>query len=276
MVEQAITQEELHLPLLNFIADHGGEIDRQEDDLLDALAERLGLTAEERQRTTESGRNQWRSTVEWSRYKLIERHSALDEDSKDGVWRLSDRGWSIVRNPPSHLRRQFEAWREDRTKNRPEGAPEPPERPSGYFEYRLDQMQENAQPQVRERLRLRRNRALADALKQEYDYCCQLCHSDEPDCPVIPMKNGRNYVEVHHIMGLAEIVAAEGEGQLEESEYQNLTSYHNVIVVCPYHHILLHHRDPPLEFDSENFRFVADDKVIPLVHRHPPHLEGYA
>ena len=43
MAEQAITQEQLFLPLLHFMADHGGEIDRQKDDLLNALADRLGL-----------------------------------------------------------------------------------------------------------------------------------------------------------------------------------------------------------------------------------------
>ena len=42
MAEQAISQEQLFLPLLHFIADHGGEIGRQEDNLFDALADRLG------------------------------------------------------------------------------------------------------------------------------------------------------------------------------------------------------------------------------------------
>ena len=55
MAEQAITQEQLFLPLLHFIADHGGEIGRQEDNLLDALADRLGLTHEERRRETGGG-----------------------------------------------------------------------------------------------------------------------------------------------------------------------------------------------------------------------------
>jgi len=55
MAEQAITQEQLFLPLLHYIADHGGEIDRQNDNLLDSLADRLGLTDEERQRETREG-----------------------------------------------------------------------------------------------------------------------------------------------------------------------------------------------------------------------------
>lgn len=42
MAEQAITQEQLFLPLLHFIADHGGEIDRQADNLLDALPDPHG------------------------------------------------------------------------------------------------------------------------------------------------------------------------------------------------------------------------------------------
>ena len=62
---------------------------------------------------------------------------------------------------------------------------------------------------------------------------------------------------------------------MDDSEYVNLTSYHNIVVVCPYHHVLLHHHHPPLSFDRERLTFVTDDlsSEIPVVTRLIPHLE---
>ncbi|WP_420441963.1 winged helix-turn-helix domain-containing protein [Candidatus Palauibacter sp.] len=119
MPDQAITQEQLFLPLLHFISDHGGEIDRQEDRLLDALADRLALTDEERNRTTEGGRNQWRSTVEFARAKLLAGYEAIDNDSPRGIWRLTDRGRAMVEYPPSEMKESFREWREKRLAQRP-------------------------------------------------------------------------------------------------------------------------------------------------------------
>ncbi len=274
MAEATITQEELFLPLLRFIADHGGEIDRQRDKLLDALADRLGLTQEERNRETEGGREQWRSTVEWSREKLIELHDAI-ERGETGVWRLSPEGGRLLEEPPVEWIEAFEHWRRNRGEIRPEDAPDPPERPSGFFEERLEQMRESLALDIHEALRVSRNGALARALKEEYDYRCQLCDPRNPDCPEIQMGGGRRYVEVHHIEGLAEVLARAEHGQLEDSEYQNLTSYHNVLVVCPYHHRLLHHFEEPFTFDRRDMTFRADDgTTLPVRVRHQPHLEG--
>ena len=274
MAEQAITQEELFLPLVQFIADHGGEIDRRRDNLLDALADRLGLTPEEREGATEGGREQWRSTVEWSREKLIQLYGAI-ERGPTGIWRLSPDGWRLVENPPREWIDEFNNWQIRRKDLRPADAPPPPERPSGTFEQRLEQMEESLEVEVHAALRVARNAALAKALKEEYEYRCQLCDPTDPECPRIPMINGRHYVEVHHIDGLAEVAARAEHGQLDDSEYQNLTSYHNVIVVCAYHHRLLHHSRLAYEFDRESLCFIAEDGSDGLVlFVHDPHLEG--
>lgn len=278
MTEQAITQEQLHLPLLQFIADHGGEIDRQEDDLLDALADRLGLTEEERQRTTEGrDRPQWQSTVEYTRLKLIENYEAIERPSSSeehGIWRLTDAGWELLANPPAELVRQFEEWKAGRQETRPDDAEEPPTKPSGEFQVRLEQMQESLERITDQTIRTKRNSALARVLKEEYEFFCQLCDPEVPECPRIPMANGRFYVEVHHILGLAEVAGRFEHGQMDDSEYINLTSYHNVLVLCPYHHRLVHHHDPPFEFDWDNLQFAAGGEfVLPVINRHAPHLE---
>lgn len=277
MSEQAITQEQLFLPLLYFLADHGGEIDRERDNLLPALADRLGLTVEEQTRPTETGdRNQWRSTVEFSRLKLKELHDSIDPDTPYGIWRLSEQGRRLVRDPPPEFVENFEVWRRERQGARPADAPEPPQRPSGHFEPRLEQLSETPTWELGETLRVSRNGALARALKEEYDYRCQICDPDDPDCPEIPMVAGRRYVEVHHIEGLAEVALKAEHGQLDDSEYVNLTSYHNVIVVCPFHHRLVHHHELPFEFNRQSFSFVTSDRSlsVPVVVRHSPHLEG--
>ncbi len=275
MTYAAITQEELFLPLVRFIADRGGEIDRQRDELLDALADRLGLTGEERNRTTDQGRDQWRSTVEWSRYKLIEGYEAI-EQGETGIWRLSPEGWRLAEHPPTEWLQAFEEWKKNRTEARPDDAPAPPDRPSGFFKQRLEQMRESLEMELHEALRRKRNGALARAIKEEYDYRCQFCDPRDPECPRIPIGNGQYYVEAHHIEGLAEVSARAEHGQVDDSEYQNLTSYHNVVVVCPYHHRLLHHHHPPFEFDPEEMLFYDDEATIVEIRvRHRPHLEGF-
>lgn len=279
MAEQAITQEQLFLPLLHFISDHGGEIDRQEDRLLDALADRLGLTDEERSRTTEGGsRNQWRSTVEFSRAKLLDEYRAIDNDSPQGIWRLTDRGRAMVEHPPSEIQESFREWRQRRLAHLPQDALPPPFRPSGRAVTRLENMSQGLTREVTETLRVKRNAGLAKALREEYKYRCQLCDDSHPDCPPIPMADGRYYVEVHHLHGLAEVAARHEHGQLSDSEYANLTSWHNIVVVCPYHHMLIHHHDPPLEFVRNELAFRTADggAALKIVRRLESHLEATA
>lgn len=279
MAEQAITQEQLFLPLLHFIADHGGEIDRQKDDLLDALADRLGLTDQERNRVTEGGkRNQWRSTVEFSRAKLLDQFEAIERGSPHGIWCLTELGWAMVTHPQPEMLQDFREWREKRQAEKPQDAPLPPFRPSGRAATRLENMSQGLTREITEVLRVKRNGELARALREEYKFRCQLCGPCQFDCPRIPMADGRYYVEVHHLEGLAEVVARHENGQLSDSEYVNLTSWHNVVVVCPYHHMLIHHHDPPFEFVRDELAFSTADggTVLKIVRRLEPHLETHS
>lgn len=274
MAHQAITQEELFLPLVHFIADHGGEINRRRDDLVNGLADRLGLTGEERSRTTDGGRNQWTATVEYSRLKLIERFNAIGT-GRYAVWPLTENGWRLANDPPDDWIRRYEAWKRRRRRTRPNDAPPPPNRPSGDFQSRIPQIQETLNRTRSETLRTKRNQALARALKEEYDHECQLCDPDDPDCPPIDMGAPRRYVEVHHIEGLAEVAERAEHGQLNDSEYVNLTSYHNVIVVCAYHHRLLHHYQADFQFFPDDLCFLSadGDLILEVVHHSDGHLK---
>ena len=80
--------------------------------------------------------------------------------------------------------------------------------------------------------KVRRNRGLVKVLKELYGGQCQLCGNNSM-IPTILNKEGGPYVEVHHIN---EISTAKSEDDIEQ-----IDSYHNAIVVCPFHHALLHH-----------------------------------
>jgi hypothetical protein len=255
MTEQAITQEELFLPLLHLLADYGGEIDRANDQLLDVLADRLGLTTEERNRTTDQDREQWRSTVEYSRQKLLDLHDAIDHTSPRGIWRLSVTGWNLVRNPTAEMLSDFASWRKGRSDVRPDSAPPPPEIPQGDFDQRFAQLADSLKRTRRAALRLKRNQALVRELKNAYESKCQLCDPAHPEIPRIPIDNNRFYVEVHHLEGLAELANKAEDGQLDDSAYADVTSHHNLIVVCAHHHRVIHNHLPQLVFSRETLRF---------------------
>jgi len=81
----------------------------------------------------------------------------------------------------------------------------------------------------------KRNQELREKLKELYDNKCQLCGGDI-NIPIIEMENGKSYVEVHHIEALSN----------EDSVYKRFEnvdkdSYKNTIVVCPFHHKVLHY-----------------------------------
>lgn len=107
-----------------------------------------------------------------------------------------------------------------------------------------------------------RSRKLVTALKQGYDWRCQLCDPDSPDCPRIPMRSNRYYVEVHHIEGLAETRNADPANQ-DAGQYI-LDTFENVVVVCAYHHRLLHHYRSPIRFDGGSREFRAEDGSVAL------------
>jgi restriction system protein len=100
----------LMLPVLNTLA----EGERSTSRLLEGLADQFGLTPEERAQLLPSGRGQlFRNRIGWaltylSRARLIERVSR-------GVYRLSDRGRSVLAAPPDRISiaflRQFSEFR---------------------------------------------------------------------------------------------------------------------------------------------------------------------
>jgi len=113
--------------------------------------------------------------------------------------------------------------------------------------------------------RYKRSRELVEGLKQLYNYQCQLCSSESTNIPRIPMRNGINYVEVHHIKGFNEVSNIEGVNQ-EEADYL-VENFKNVITVCVYHHKLLHKHKDEFSYDANQKCFISRDKSsrIPLI-----------
>ncbi|MFA5393348.1 MAG: HNH endonuclease signature motif containing protein [Candidatus Ratteibacteria bacterium] len=83
---------------------------------------------------------------------------------------------------------------------------------------------------VIERKEIRRNPELPIALKELYDYKCQVCKEDF---------KGKPYSETHHVIWLS-------RGGVDHSN--------NLIVVCPNHHRIIHETKP--DFDRHNLAFV--------------------
>ena len=82
------------------------------------------------------------------------------------------------------------------------------------------------------------------------------------------MGGGRYYCKVHHIAGFAEIdTVVAGATITYERALLDIDDAANVIVVCPYHHVLIHHRFGGFEFDREHLRFIAPDGSILTVQR---------
>lgn len=108
--------------------------------------------------------------------------------------------------------------------------------------------------------RRKRSRSLAQAMKQRYEYRCQLCRTDDL---VIDMGSGKYYVEIHHVRGLAETEKPRPNSpQMEDRQEANdycLDSYENIVVLCPYHHRLLHYYRGGFEFDRARKKFIAKD-----------------
>lgn len=110
-----------------------------------------------------------------------------------------------------------------------------------------------------------RSRELIEGLKQLYNYRCQLCSPTSTNIPRIPMKNGNDYVEVHHIKGFSEVSRIEGVNQ-ENADY-TIDNYRNVITACVYHHKLLHKHKNEFSYDANQKCFISKDKSarLPLV-----------
>ena len=119
-------------------------------------------------------------------------------------------------------------------------------------------------------VRYKRSRELVIRLKQMYNYKCQLCSPDSPEIPPIPMENGTNYVEVHHIQGFKEATDITDEGQ-ERGEYM-IDNYKNVVVLCCYHHKLLHKYKGGFMYDPVSHKFISKDGTIKIPLKHNLHL----
>ncbi len=112
--------ETLMLPLLRLAADAKG----QEVPLPSAvgkLADQFNLTDEERQELLPSGGTfKLSSRVSWARTYL--QKAGLLESARRGHFRITDRGWSVLKTKPDHidgeLLSQFEEFREFRGKKR--------------------------------------------------------------------------------------------------------------------------------------------------------------
>lgn len=86
------------------------------------------------------------------------------------------------------------------------------------------------------KIKISRNKKLVKCLKELYQGKCQLCGGDEPQIPVILKHNGDIYSEVHHITSFSNI-------QSDNDEIDEIDSYKNTIVLCPYHHKLVHFKN---------------------------------
>lgn len=120
------------------------------------------------------------------------------------------------------------------------------------------------------RIRVQRSRQLVETLKRGYGWRCQLCDPDQPECPPIDMGGGKFYVEVHHIQGISEARRASVDDQ--DSGAYTIDSADNVIVVCPYHHKLLHHYHSPIRYDADKQLFRSEDGSLELPLRLNKHL----
>ncbi|WP_166689399.1 hypothetical protein [Bacillus albus] len=89
----------------------------------------------------------------------------------------------------------------------------------------------------------KRNKQLVRKLKELYGYRCQLC-GKENLIPLIRKEDGTYYVEVHHIKALSTKYLVEND---EHAFDDMLDHYLNAIVVCPFHHKVLHYHDGGFE-----------------------------
>lgn len=111
--------------------------------------------------------------------------------------------------------------------------------------------------------RIRRSQKLRDLLVNYYNARCQVCDLDSPF--LIPTDiNGRYYVEVHHVKGLAEAYALQQGGTLVGMKVNGLE---NLTVLCPHHHATVHHYSPTYQFDRDKLLWRhAGGGILPIKH----------
>lgn len=154
--------------------------------------------------------------------------------------------------------------------------PTPEESPPVLFPERdsLERLRRLRQEIKREKVEAKRHhqrREMISLLKQLYHYHCQLCGDDAPVVPPIPMKDLTNYVEVHHVAGKGEAINLTTEDQ-GSGEYV-VDDPGDVVVVCPYHHKLLHHYRSRIRFDRKAREFRSEDGSLALSLKLDRHLQ---
>ena len=127
----------------------------------------------------------------------------------------------------------------------------------------IKDIQGDLESKSQESNKVSRSRKLVSKLKQLYNFKCQLCSPDRPEIPVIEKLDGTPYVELHHIIPLAE---SKNTLDTDESEHV-LDSYQNALIVCPYHHKYLHH------FKGGNFTLNNINGVLCLTNKKGGSLE---
>ncbi len=152
----------------------------------------------------------------------------------------------------------------------------PEERPPALFPAqdsigRLRRLRQEIKREQVEVKRHQRCRELVSILKHLYNYLCQLCGDEVPVVPPIPMKDQTNYVEVHQVAGKGEAIRLATEDQ-GSGEYV-VDDPGDVVVVCPYHHKLLHHYKSRIRFDRKQREFRSEDGSLTLPLRLDKHLQ---
>lgn len=103
----------------------------------------------------------------------------------------------------------------------------------------LENIQGNMERESTSSEKIKRNKHLVRKLKELYGHRCQLCGKDNT-IPLIKMDDGTYYVEVHHIKALSNAILS-GSNELQFDDM--LDHYSNAIVVCPFHHKVIHYHD---------------------------------
>lgn len=112
-----------------------------------------------------------------------------------------------------------------------------------------------------DKLIIERNKELVKNLKDLYQGKCQLCGGDEPQIPIILKSNGEIYSEVHHIKLFSNIQS--------NDDIKEIDSYKNTLVLCPYHHKVVHFKNKGFEKlmfldNGEVYLVGEDDEKIKL------------
>lgn len=136
----------------------------------------------------------------------------------------------------------------------------------------LENIQGNMERETSQTEQVKRNKQLVKRLKELYHYQCQLCGTNHA-IPLIEKEDGTNYVEVHHIKALSTAGLPDQEGNEFDDQ---LDHYSNAIVVCPFHHKVLHYHhggfNRIIEQNSELYFFSKKESLLKVERNF--HLSG--